>query len=288
MTVHQASQQLIFQLFHLYEEREARNIADLVMENVTEWKRIDRIMNKEVPLSHEKEKLLTWYEAELMEHKPVQYVLKEAWFYGMKFFVDENVLIPRPETEELVNWVLRDARNYTSDGEKARILDIGTGSGCIAVALKSKLARAPLYACDVSENALDVANKNAAANNMQVDFLLCDFLLSQQRNLLPVVDIIVSNPPYIPFQDQAGMPVNVVKYEPHLALFVDGNDPLLFYKAIAHFCHTHLSKEGAVFVEVNEGFGKAVADLFLLTGFNNIELKNDMQGRKRMVKASWK
>src|SRR6476620_1554847 len=130
MTIREARQRLIFQLLHIYDEREARNIADLVMENITEWKKIDRVMNKDVPLSAEKEELFFTYMAQLLEHRPLQYVLHEAWFNGLKFYVDENVLIPRPETEELVNWVVSDFRSPTTD---LKILDIGTGSGCIAV-----------------------------------------------------------------------------------------------------------------------------------------------------------
>lgn len=286
MTIHQASQQLIFQLFHLYTEREARNIADLVMENVTEWKRIDRIVNKEVTLSAEKEKLLLKYTAELMESKPVQYVLQEAWFYGMKFYVDENVLIPRPETEELVQWVLSEAVGYTPGLEKTSILDIGTGSGCIAVSLKKKLAEARIFACDTSQKAIEVAKMNAKNHNTSIDFIAGDFLQEQHRNLLPVVDIIVSNPPYIPLNNKENMESNVINYEPHLALFVMDNDPLLFYRAMAEFCQTHLSKQGTIFVEIHEEFSKAVEHLFLLNGFNNIELRKDLQGRERMVRAS--
>ena len=288
MTVHQASQQLIFQLFHLYEEREARNIADLVMENVTEWKRVDRIVNKEVPLSPDKEKLLTRYTLELMEHKPVQYVLEEAWFCGMKFFVDENVLIPRPETEELVNWILEQSRHYLQRGQVLRLLDVGTGSGCIAVSLKKKLKEASVYACDIDEKALAVAKRNGTANNTNIGFLLCDFLLEKERNLLPTVDIIISNPPYVPFDDQQAMSPNVLQYEPHLALFVANNDPLVFYRAIVTFSQTHLAQNGAVFVEIHEEYGKAVADLFFTNGFTKVELRKDLQGRERMVRASRK
>ena len=195
MTVQQASKQLLFQLFHLYEEREANNIAGLVMENITEWKRIDRIMNKDVTLSPAKENLLSTYIAALSTHKPVQYVLKEAWFYGMKLFVDKNVLIPRPETEELLDWIYNDIREHKPG---TTILDVGTGSGCIAVGLKKKLPFVEIFACDVSEPAISVAKTNAVSLALAISFIVCDFLNSESRNKLPRVDIVVSNPPYIP------------------------------------------------------------------------------------------
>src|SRR3954463_16758567 len=158
MTIQQGRQQLLFQLFHIYEEREARNIADMVMEHLTEWRKIDRVVNKEVPLSAVQEQKLQQYITELLDHKPVQYVLQEAWFAGMKLYVNEQVLIPRPETEELVSWLISDLRLPIPD---LKIIDIGTGSGCIPVVLKKQVGEATVYACDISERALEVARKNA-------------------------------------------------------------------------------------------------------------------------------
>ncbi len=283
MTVQQASKQLLFQLFHIYEEREANNISGLVMEKITEWKRIDRIMNKEVTLSPEKEKLLASYTAALLTNKPVQYVLNEAWFYGMKLYVDENVLIPRPETEELLEWVGKDIRKSESE---LSILDIGTGSGCIALGLKKKLPLAKLFASDVSEPALAVAKKNAMYLNEEIHFIHSNILMHTAIVELPKVDIIISNPPYIPFQDKAGMHSNVVLHEPHLALFVEDNDPLVFYNAIADFAVTNLNSAGAVFVEIHEHMSNSVRELFIQKGFKNIELRKDLQGKERMVKVS--
>ena len=283
MTVQQASKQLLFQLFHIYEDREANNISDLVMENVTEWKRIDRVMNKEVTLSPEKEKLLASYTEELLTHKPVQYVLNEAWFYGMKLYVDENVLIPRPETEELLDWIYNDSR-YLEAGKT--ILDVGTGSGCIALGLKTKLPSALVFACDVSQSALAVAERNATSLNSQIDFIHSDFLNRESRDKLPTVDILVSNPPYIPLQDKNYMQPNVLLHEPHLALFVDDNDPLIFYKAIADFAETNLSTSGVIYAEIHEQMGDGVKELFINRGFKNVELRKDLQERVRMVKAN--
>jgi release factor glutamine methyltransferase len=283
MTIQQARQQLLFQLYHIYEEREAANIADLVMEYLTEWSKIDRVINKGTTLSLPKQQLFEQYMAELAEHKPVQYVIKEAWFAGMKFHVDSSVLIPRPETEELVHWVVTDLRLPIAD---LKILDVGTGSGCIAVALKKKLADAFIYACDVSEAALEVARKNAATLDTAVEFVACDFLNKEERNHLPVVDIVVSNPPYIPANEQSLMPENVRKHEPHLALFVSDDDPLQFYTAIADFSKQRLNKNGSVYVEIHEELSIAVKALFSRKGFKKIEVKKDLQGKDRMIKAS--
>lgn len=318
MTVQQSTQQLLFSLFHIYKEREARNIADLVMESVTGWKRIDRIINKLVPLSKEMEILLAGYTQDLLRHKPVQYVLHEAWFYDMKFYVDEQVLIPRPETEELVRWVVDEVRSRESavgaglapapseSGIRSRdasiessvleahknqqvdyinILEIGTGSGCIAIALKKKLPAAGVYSCDVSKKALEIAAENAAANQIPVEFILCDFLNPVKRNALPLTDIIVSNPPYVPHCEMETMHQHVINYEPHLALFVSDNDPLLFYREIAGHAQTHLTDSGQIFVELHEDMGDAVSEVFRLSGFEDLELRQDMQGKNRMLKA---
>jgi release factor glutamine methyltransferase len=283
MTVQEAAQKLLFQLFHIYEEREARNIADLVMEHVTGWKRIDRILNKQVPVSATMETLLQRYTGELLAHKPVQYVLGETWFYGMKFCVNEHVLIPRPETEELVEWIISDARLQETN-PKPRILDIGTGSGCIAIALKKFLADAEVFACDISKEALAVAAGNARLNGIGIHLVECDFLNHIQRNRLGTFDIVVSNPPYIPAAERAGMQLNVVNYEPHVALFVADNNPLVFYDAISGFSRANLLEGGLVYMEINERLGGPVEELLKSKDFE-VSLKKDLQGKDRMVKA---
>ena len=297
MTVQQASRQLLFQLYHIYDEREATNIADLVMEKVTEWKRIDRIVNKESTLSPDKEKLLALYISELSKHKPVQYVLNEAWFYGMKLYVDEHVLIPRPETEELLDWIVEEARisdtglqggeaeerNRKIKGDGIRILDIGTGSGCIALGLKKKLPLAEIYACDVSEAALAVAGKNALAQQVTIHLVRCDFLNREAIYDLPQFTVIVSNPPYIPLKDKPAMYPNVLLYEPHLALFVEDLDPMVFYASIANFAKNHLTGTGEIFVEIHEQMGAGVKNVFTQKGFKNITLRKDLQEKERMI-----
>lgn len=299
MTLHEAQQQLQTALVELYDNREAANIADWVMEQMTGMRKIDRIMHKQSLLSPDRIDQLQAYTRELLAHKPVQYVLHEAWFCGMPFYVDENVLIPRPETEELVEWVAEAGSKKYEVGNTAsqqssylvpptsylRILDIGTGSGCIPVSLKKKLPQAEVYACDVSEGALAVATRNAATHQTPVHFLQVDFLQANTWSTLPEVDIIVSNPPYIPYSDKSSMLQNVLAYEPHLALFVPNDDALVFYEAIARFAQQKLSNHGCIFVEIHEDLGKKTKELFEAKGFS-AEIKKDFQGKDRMVKAN--
>jgi release factor glutamine methyltransferase len=294
MTIHEAHQQLLFKLYSMYDDREASAITNLVMENITEWKRIDRIINKHLPLSLPKIELLKKYKEELLSHRPVQYVLNEAWFAGMKFYVDENVLIPRPETEELVEWIARDIESsgpgdetvLNHDSRLLTILDIGTGSGCISLALKKSIPGAEIFSCDVSEVALEIAKRNAKENNASINFIHLDFLDEQNRNQLPSFNIMVSNPPYVPMKDKDTMPRNVIAYEPHLALFVENDNPLIFYEAIADFAKEKLAVNGKVYVEIHEEQADNVKKLFSSKGLENIEIKKDIQGKERMIKAT--
>ncbi|MBI2729804.1 MAG: peptide chain release factor N(5)-glutamine methyltransferase [Sphingobacteriales bacterium] len=309
MTIHRAYQQLLFQLFEIYDDREAHNIADWVMEHITEWKRIDRIVNKEFPLSPQKQGQLEKYTKELLAHRPVQYVLGEAWFAGMKFYVNEKVLIPRPETEELVEWIIEsekwkmkneklkpdnppanEQQPTTNDlfniqNSKFKIIDIGTGSGCIPIALKKKLPAAKVTAIDVCSEALSIAVQNAMSNETEIDFKLLDFLDRTKWNELGQFDIIVSNPPYVKRSEAAAMRKGVLDFEPSLALFVPDDDALIFYKQIADFALTHLKPVGMMFLEINEALGNDMIALFTAKGFTSIEVKKDMQGKDRMVKA---
>ena len=284
MTIHEASQQLIFQLFHLYDEREAKNIADWVMENITGWKKIDRVSNKSVPLSATQQTQLQQYTNELLTHTPVQYVLHEAWFYKMKLYVDENVLIPRPETEELVEWIINEVKSKNS--KVKTVLDIGTGSGCIPLALKKNRPSYEIHSCDISEAALTVARRNAAGQQLAIHFHRCNILSETERESLPQFDTIVSNPPYIPQKDKASMAQNVLNHEPHIALFVPDDNPLIFYSAIADFASTHLKKDGTIYLEIHEDLGLAVINLFKEKGYRQIELKKDLQGKDRMVRIT--
>jgi len=283
MTVQEAYKQLMFQLFELNDDREAGNIADRVTEHITGLKRIDRIINKQFLLTTEQEQLLNNYTVQLLDHKPVQYVLHEAWFAGMQFYVDENVLIPRPETEELVEWVIKEVLSF--EFTVYSLLDIGTGSGCIPIALKKKLSPVEIHALDVSATAIEIAKKNSALQQTEINFHQLDILNENEWKQLPTFDIIVSNPPYIKQSEEDEMRKNVLQYEPHIALFVPENDALIFYKTIATFGLKHLNKNGKLFFEINEALGNEVCVLLEQYGYNNIELKKDMQGKDRMVKA---
>lgn len=282
MTIQEAQQLLVSRLRGLYDTREASNIADWVLERVTGRKKTDRLTNNNELLSVADSNLLSRYTDELLTHKPVQYVLQEAWFCGMKLFVNEHVLIPRPETEELVNEA--GSKKYEVRSMKPEvILDIGTGSGCIPIALKKKLPACEMYACDISEKALEVARKNATDQGTDIHFLQLNFLDRSNWHQLPEVDIIVSNPPYIPQQDKQTMHKNVLDFEPHIALFVENNDPLLFYKAIGEFALLKLKPGGAIYAEIHEDLGDAVKALFIEKGFSNVTIKKDMQGKDRIL-----
>jgi release factor glutamine methyltransferase len=281
MTIREASHQLIDSLKKIYNASEAANIADLSMEHLTGMSRIDRIVNNEKMLSPGQDEQLREMMRRLMQHEPIQYVLNEAWFCGMKFYVDQNVLIPRPETEELVEWVLTDAVNQNGN---FKILDVGSGSGCIPIAIKTKLKEAEVWSCDISEPALRVAQKNAADLGASIHFIQIDFLNEGEREQLFSFDLIVSNPPYVPVIDKGKMDANVLDFEPDTALFVPDNDPLVFYSAIADFAKNHLKEKGQIFVELHEDFGNDAINLFRSQGFI-AEIKKDMQGKDRMLKA---
>jgi len=284
MTIQQSYKQLLFQLYEMYGDREAANIADIVIENITGFKKVDRLINKQFPLNEEQLQLLNDYTNELLKHKPVQYVLNEVWFAGMKLYVDENVLIPRPETEELVEWIVKTVASRKS--QVASILDIGTGSGCIPVALKKKLLSVEVHALDISEEALTVAKRNAVTQQTEINFHLLNILDRNLWKQLPKFDIIVSNPPYVTQGEASSMQKNVLQYEPHLALFVDDEDAMKFYKAIAEFGLKHLNENGQLFFEINEMMGKQICDLLNQYRYLNIELKKDLQNKDRMIKAT--
>ena len=287
MTTTEAFQFVKNQIESIYDESEADNIAELIIEHITIEKKFDRIIQKGKEFSAGDEVQLNQYITRLQKHEPVQYILNESWFYGLKFYVDKHVLIPRPETEELVDWALKETKKSKVPKDRnLKILDIGTGSGCIAVSLKRNLPPAfEVLACDINEEALTISRKNADYAGVFIDFIGLDFLDEKQREQLPAVDIIISNPPYVPLNDKKKMKENVVNYEPHTALFVPDNDPLIFYKAIANFGKEHLNDGGTVFVELHEDLSNSVIELFKSNGYPATELRKDMQGKDRMLKA---
>jgi release factor glutamine methyltransferase len=271
------------QLSELYDNEEIQNFYFLSCEHIEGLSRAQVQLNKKIIL--EENKLQKFYSivSQLQQHKPIQYIFGETEFYGLKFLVNENVLIPRQETEELVHWLIQDYKNKS----QVQILDIGTGSGCIPISLAHFLPQAKLQALDVSESALQLAAKNATLNNTPVLFHQFDILSNKFPESFDTVlfDCIVSNPPYIRTSEAELMHKNVLDFEPHLALFVTDDKPLLFYAAIANFAQFYLKKGGAIYFEINEALGKEVVTLLENKAFKDIVLKKDLNGKDRMVKA---
>lgn len=296
MKLFEAEHYIREQLKEIYEEQESANIAALLIEHCTSLFKTERVSKKQEPLSsHQIEQIHKGLER-LINHEPIQYIMNKAWFYRMELYVDKNVLIPRPETEELVQWIVDDVKASGKDvfirkpmeadeTTQLKILDVGTGSGCIALALKKTMPKAEVWGCDVSEEALNVARRNGSLLDIRVDFQGLNFLDEGQQKLLPTVDIIVSNPPYVPTKDKEQMHANVVDHEPHTALFVPDNDSLIFYKALADFGKKRLYANGSVYMEIHEALGQDVIYLFKQNGYTNIELRKDMQGKERMIRA---
>lgn len=229
---------------------------------------------------------------QLTTGKPLQYILGHTEFYGLPFKVNPAVLIPRPETEELVDWVLKSELSTT---DSINILDIGTGSGCIAISIKKNLPQAQVWAIDISAEALRTAKENAVLNNVAINFIEADVLKSPfsgnhsqftTHNSPPTFNLIISNPPYVTPTDKILMHTNVTDFEPHTALFVPQDDPLLFYKAIAHIAVKKLVPGGLLFFEINESYGAETIEMLKIKGFINTELRKDMSGRDRMIKAA--
>ena len=283
MTITEGYHYISRELLSIYDQREAENIANLMIENITGFKKLDIVINKATQLTSSQEVILHQYTALLLQHQPVQYVLHEAWFYGMMLYVDEHVLIPRTETEELVEWMLKDAE---TNKQPINILDIGTGSGCIPIALKKNMPAAEVWAVDINNEALLVAQRNADTQQTSITFQQADILNKPYPSVLPTFDVIVSNPPYIPLSDKTAMHPNVLQHEPHLALFVANEDPLLFYNAIVDFAQSHLNPGGSLYFEIHEAMGEEVKQQLTQKGFINVQVKKDMQGKDRMVKAT--
>ena len=285
MTFETAEQSLATALDGLYENREAATIAGMVMEFITGKSKMDRWLQKNELLSIEDLKRLEKYSKELLTGKPVQYVLGETWFAGMCLAVNEHTLIPRPETEELVNLCANWATTNKIHHAPLQILEVGTGSGCIAIALLKKLPNAQITAVDISNEAIKVASANAIANNTAITFITLDFLDETTWLGLGSYDIIISNPPYIADNEKESMAVHVLDFEPHTALFVTNNNPLIFYTALANFGKTYLHHGGALFVEINQALGLQTQDVFEQNNYNTL-LKKDLFDNDRMIVAT--
>lgn len=273
----------LVQLQKVYELGEATVITDWVFDNIASIKKTDLIKNpmQQVPppvIKKIAEKL-----EQLLLHQPVQYVLGQTTFYNLPFQVNDKVLIPRPETEELTNLVINSWRFET---KQVSVIDIGTGSGCIAISIKKHLPSTKVIALDVSYDALEIAHKNSITNKTNVQFSLFDFLDESRWPELMLFDVIISNPPYIPVAEKEKMEKHVVNYEPHGALFVPDNNPLLFYEKIAKFGRSHLNYNGKVYLETHEDYARDVAAVFE-SGYNQVMIKKDLFGKERMVIASY-
>ncbi|MDI5949160.1 peptide chain release factor N(5)-glutamine methyltransferase [Flavobacterium yafengii] len=272
--------QFIQELTPIYDAGEAESFFYLILEEKHQLKRIDLALHPDLVFSEEE--IVVWNSIleQLKQEIPVQYLLGKTSFYGLDFEVNENVLIPRPETEELVEWILESQKSKV-ESQNIRILDIGTGSGCIAISLAKNIPNAQVFAIDVSEKALATAKTNAENNSVNVTFINQNIL--ETEDLRQQFDIIVSNPPYVRNLEKEEIKKNVLDNEPHLALFVEDNDALIFYKKIAELAQENLSKNGQLYFEINQYLGKEMVDLLEKMNFKNIQLRKDIYGNDRML-----
>lgn len=267
-------------LKNIQDEQEIESFFFILTEYLHNIKRVDVALNPNFELSEDDVEKWNAILAELQLEKPIQYITGEAWFFRLRFEVNENTLIPRPETEELVEWILSSSIIH----HPSSILDIGTGTGCIPISLKTNLPKANVSAIDVSEKALEVAKRNAISNKVDISFIQANIL--EVEDLSQYFDIIVSNPPYVRNLEKEEIKKNVLDYEPHLALFVEDTDALLFYRKIAQLALKNLSPNGLLFFEINQYLGKETVELLENLGFKNIELKKDMYGNDRMIRCT--
>jgi release factor glutamine methyltransferase len=283
MKIKEYRTEFIQKLTPIYDAGEAESFFYLILEEKQQLKRIDLALHPDLEFSQEE--IVVWNSIleQLKKEIPVQYLLGKTSFYGLDFEVNENVLIPRPETEELVDWIIN-ANLKIQESKNLKILDIGTGSGCIAISLAKNIPNSQVYAIDVSEKALATAKKNAELNNVNVTFISQNIL--QTEDLLQQFDIIVSNPPYVRNLEKEEIKKNVLDNEPHLALFVEDNDALIFYKKIAELAQKNLSEHGLLYFEINQYLGKEMIDLLEKMNFENIELRKDIYGNDRMIKGN--
>lgn len=264
-----------------YGENEARQLLNILIEFYFSLSRSEQLLKPDFRLNESEMLKLHNAVKELKNNKPVQYIIGETEFCGMKFFVDKNVLIPRQETEELVELIIKNEKE-----EGLKVLDIGTGSACIAIALKKKLNKSEVTAMDVSANALEIAGNNAKLNNAEIVFIEDDILNTESIN--GNFDVIVSNPPYVRTSEKQLMRENVLNFEPHLALFVDDSDALKFYRAIIALSLKNLKSRGRIYFEINEALGAHLAKLLENSGFVRVKIHLDINGKDRMLSAELK
>lgn len=272
------------QLKGLYVTEEAQAMADQLFSHFFNLSPVQRVISGKLPADQQKLTLLNNAIQKLLYHVPLQYVLGKAWFMDMEFDVNPSVLIPRPETEELVDLIVKYYSNKPVNNI-LEVMDIGTGSGCIAIALYSQLNNTRVTAIDISEEALNTASRNAAKNAAEINFIAADILDQTCWHLFPKYNLIVSNPPYVTFSEKSLMLPNVTDYEPHTALFVTDNDPLIFYKAIFLFAKSNLLEGGSLWFEINEMFGNELKTMAFDQGFSEVNIIFDIRGKSRFLQC---
>ena len=283
MTIKHYRDQFIQELTPLYDAGEAESFFYLILEAKHQLKRIDIALQPELVFLASELEIWNSILEQLKREIPIQYLLGTTHFYGLEFEVNENVLIPRPETEELVDWII-ESQKLEVRNKKLKILDIGTGSGCIAISLAKNLPNAEVFALDVSEKALATAQKNAELNQVQVQFI-CQSIL-EIEDLGQQFDVIVSNPPYVRHLEKQEIKKNVLDNEPHLALFVADDDALIFYRKIAQLALKNLSQTGQLYFEINQYLGQEMLDLLQEMNFKDTVLRKDIYGNNRMTKST--
>ena len=282
----------IEELQSAYDVQEIESFFYIITEFLYQKKRIDLALEPNFPITENEIEKWNSIVNELKKEKPIQYILGETEFYGLRFFVNKSTLIPRPETEELVELIINENSNMKTPNLK--ILDIGTGSGCIAISLAKNLPNAKVFALDVSEKALEIAKKNSELNEVEINFINesilevddLEQLITHNSQLTTKFDIIVSNPPYVRNLEKNEIKKNVLDYEPHLALFVEDTDALLFYRKIAQLALKNLAEKGKLYFEINQYLGKETVELLESLGFKHIELIKDVYGNDRMISCS--
>ena len=263
-----------------FDKNEVEEFFFRLIDHYCQVDRLKYILNSKLELNKIEEVNLVRSIKFLEKESPIQYITGQTQFMGMNFTVNKNVLIPRPETEELVRWIVQDLHS------NKRVLDIGTGSGCIAISLSKLMDNCIVFGWDISSDALDIASKNSKNNSVNVKYDLVD--ITYEKQCSEKFDIIVSNPPYVTQDDKLLMSKNVISYEPHIALFVKENDPLFFYNKILNFSKKNLISNGTIYFEINENFSKQVNKLLKKEGFHDIIVRKDFRGKYRMVKATKK
>lgn len=282
MSLQDTKQAIKHQLGNLYDAIEMNSMVNIIIEEVTGWDALHQNIHKNDALEPSQIEQLDHYVEQLLNGKPLQYIIQKAWFLGKAYFVNEAVLIPRPETEELVEWIIEYAQIIN---KPLSILDIGTGSGCIPISLKLAIPNAHITAIDISKEALAIAEQNAASYHTEIEWIAQDIL--QTKQLKDRYDIMVSNPPYIPLREKVAMQKQVADHEPEIALFVPDQFPLIFYSKIAHIGKSALKPNGQLFFEIHYDQGEAIIALLDEMGYH-AELRQDIFGKDRMVRASLK